>query len=80
MKGLDLSKPLFLFRINYKQYTQITYCVQWKKGEKEGEWNIYKIDPYDGVATLFKKGKGKSEYRNTLVSSGIDSKEVYWGG
>jgi len=80
MKGLDLSKPLFLFRLKNNQYVQLTFCLQWKNEEKVGEWNIYKIDPSDGIATLFEKGKGKTEYRNTLLTAGIDTKEVYWGG
>jgi hypothetical protein len=79
MKDLDVSKPLFLFRINNKQYSKFTYCVHWKNGEAEEEWNIYQIDSSNGIAKLFKKGKGKSEYRNTLIAAGIDPRGCLLG-
>jgi hypothetical protein len=81
MRGLDLGKPLFIFRIYNNRYEQVLYCLQCVQRENSKVWKIYRLDDSTGEIMLFKEGKSENEYVASikdLSAMGISKKDILW--
>ena len=91
VKGLDLSRPIFLFKYGGGKTRQYEYALQWKKmllPTGQGKvasaysWNVIKFDKISGMGTVIKSGTGSKEYAdylNVLALSNINGEDILWG-
>ncbi len=83
MHGLDISKPLFLFRFHKGGVKPISYCLQWRKDEENPKWTIYSVNTGDGKVTEYASGNTRLEYEaviGKLEKAGIGKRDVLWSG
>lgn len=85
MRGLRLSRPLFLFVEKKKRFEQYEYALQWKgkAGASTSQWTIFHIDKQTGKAAPVETGIGMAEYLSALgrlESIGIKQEHILWGG
>lgn len=82
MRGLDITKPVFLFRREGRDYVQKEYGLQWI-GDSNGTWAIHHFDLKTGTDSVAAKGQGYAEYESTLMrleGQGLQAKEIMWAG
>jgi hypothetical protein len=83
MHGLDMNKPLFLFRFEKGALKQVRYCLQWREAKGQVEWSIYHINLSNGRASNYATGNSKSDYEKAierLARNGVTRREVLWSG
>jgi len=78
MHGLDMNKPLFLFRFEKGALEQLQYYLQWREEKGRIEWSIYHLDAGNGKASKYATGNRKTFER--LERNGITRREVLWSG
>ena len=78
MRGLDLNKPIFLYRLNNNKLVQVAFFLQWFDENENGKWNFYAADVQAGHIKLLKTGHGKKEFLSAVSDLNISSKDVYW--
>ncbi len=87
MEGLDLNKPIFLFRQDRGKVRQYQYALQWMEPWEAGNlsvdssWHLYRFDPVSGKSELIKRGTGYDEYSRYVhaADSVVCEEDVLWG-
>jgi hypothetical protein len=89
MEGLDLDKPIFLFRKQAGSVRQYQYALQWVDAGRdmedlgvESSWNLYCFDPVSGAARRVKSGTGYEgyiQYIHSADSPVATQEQVLWG-
>lgn len=83
MNGLNLEKPLFLYRLSRDKFKQLTYCLKWEDNDVNSNFTIYRIDAASGKATPLTEGKGLNAFlseANSLAKQGVNRADIMWGG
>ena len=64
MNGLELGKPIFLFKYDRKTgfLNSYIYALQWLENHRNSEWIIYEFSPASGKNVIKEKGVGFNEY------------------
>jgi hypothetical protein len=83
MRGLDIARPIFLFKIIDNKIEKLEYCLRWNdENSIQSKWTIYHFDKKTGKNIIFMEGEGLDEYSRTLEKLNklkIDQEDILWG-
>ncbi|MBT0663395.1 hypothetical protein KI809_03690 [Geobacter pelophilus] len=81
MGGLDVSKPIYLFRSVNNTFIRPKYLLRWLEKEKSSSaWTIYTTDATTNLLKRYGSGEGIENYQKFLKNRGLSSEEILWGG
>jgi len=85
LKGLKLSPPLFMFKVdrNTNQFIPYNYFLKWDHASKESTWSVYDLNQRDGTFKLVLSGNGWDRYVDVLYKLGLGDRSsdlIAFGG
>lgn len=83
MIGLSIDRPLFIYRMNYREGTfeQQKYALRWaESGSVSSYWELLELDQDTGFISVVASGHGLVEYDRSLIEFELDQEDVVWGG
>lgn len=81
MNGLDISQPIFLFRLTNNDFIQLEYFLRFSVDDDKLIWMIYHLDQNSGDVDLLNEGYSLDDYNlylDNLKDENISIADILW--